>query len=595
MSHPDLEQFAAHAEMVREKYESERQKRIRAEGNAQYIALREIKEFDADPFAPPLVRDPLTVTTDVVIVGAGWGGMTAAARLTQSGVDDFLVVDKAGDFGGTWYWNRYPGCMCDVESYVYLPFLEETGYVPTRKYAHASEIFAYAQLLARHFDLYDRALFQTEIVDAVWDDDTRRWDITTSRGDRIASRFFVICGGVLHKAKLPNIPGIADFQGEAFHTNRWDYTVTGGGPEQQMDLLSDKVVGIIGTGATAVQAVPKLAEASKHLYVFQRTPSSIGPRDQRDTDLKWFAQMSAKPGWQRERIENFSDMTTGRRPGVDLVHDAWTDLLCDDLKRLPSDPTDAQYLELLNVRKMDQLRERIDRIVHDRDTAEKLKPWYKVGCKRPCFHDEYLPAFNRENVTLVDTDGHGVEKITPGGVVANGEDYPVDVLVFASGFELLTFYTHRLGFDPKGEDKVPLSTAWAKGPSTLFGISSRGFPNMFINSPIQGGQDINLAFPITQASEQIAYVIAEVLKRGATKVEPTPDAQDDWFSVIVGTVLPYATYLADCTPSYLNNESAAPTDYEMKIGAYMGSVCDWLAILEAWRQKGDLDGLELSS
>jgi cation diffusion facilitator CzcD-associated flavoprotein CzcO len=593
MSNPDLEQLAAHAEAVREKYESERQKRLRAEGNDQYVALSEIKDFDADPYTPLVEREALTVTTDVLIVGAGWGGMTTAARLTQSGVNDFLVIDKAGDFGGTWYWNRYPGCMCDVESYTYLPFLEETGYVPTQKYAQAPEIFAYAQLLGRHFDLYPRAVFQTEVVDAVWDEDSRRWNITTNRGDRIAARFFVICGGVLHKAKLPDIPGITDFEGDAFHTTRWDYSVTGGGPEQAMDKLSDKVVGIIGTGATAVQAVPKLAEASKQLYVFQRTPSTIGPRNQQETDPEWFAEMSSKPGWQQERMENFSDMTTGRKPDIDLVQDAWTDLLGEDLKRIPNDAADAEGLEILNVKKMDQLRERIDEIVLDRETAEKLKPWYKVGCKRPCFHDDYLPAFNRENVTLVDTDGHGVERFTKGGVVANGQEYPVDVLVFASGFELLTFYTHRLGFDPKGEDGVPLSDAWAHGPSTLFGTNSRGFPNMFMNSPIQGGQDINLAFPITQASKQIAYIITEVLKRGCTKVEPTPEAQDDWFSVIAGTVLPYGTYLANCTPSYLNNESAAPTDYEMKLGAYMGSVRDWLAILEAWRQKGDLEGLEL--
>jgi cyclohexanone monooxygenase len=594
MNNPDIEQVA-HAEALRDKYEIERQKRLRAEGNAQYVALKEIKDFDSDPFTPLIEREPLTVTTDAFIVGAGWGGLTAAAHLTQTGVDDFLIIDKAADFGGTWYWNRYPGCMCDVESYTYLPFLEETGYVPTQKYAKAPEIFAYAQLLGRHFDLYRRAVFQTEVVDAVWDEEARRWNITTNRGDRIASRFFIICGGVLHKAKLPNIPGIEGFEGEAFHTSRWDYSVTGGGPEEQMDKLADKVVGIIGTGATAVQAVPKLAEASKHLYVFQRTPSTIGPRNQRDTDPEWFAEISSKPGWQQERMENFSDMTTGKKPSVDLVQDAWTDLLNEDLKRIPVDAADAEQLELLNVEKMDQLRQRIDRIVLDSDTAEKLKPWYKVGCKRPCFHDDYLPTFNRENVTLVDTDGKGVERMTKGAVVANGHEYPLDVLVFASGFELLSFYTHRLGFDPKGEGGVPLSDAWAHGPSTLFGTNSRGFPNMFMNSPIQGGQDINFSFPISQASKQIAYIISEVLKRGCTKVEPTPEAQDGWFGVIAGTVLPYGLYLASCTPSYLNNESAAPTDYEMKMGAYMGSVRDWLTILEGWRQAGDLEGLELDT
>jgi cation diffusion facilitator CzcD-associated flavoprotein CzcO len=510
--------IAEHAHAVHEKYEQERQKRLRSDGNAQYIALNDddlnaVKDYDADPFTPLVPRDPMTVTTDVVIVGAGWGGMTTAAFLTKRGVKDFRIIDKAGDFGGTWYWNRYPGCMCDVESYTYLPLLEDTGYMPRHKYSHASEIFAYAQLLGRHFDLYDKAIFQTEVIDAVWNEDENRWLLTTNRGDRIATRFFVICGGVLHKAKLPGIPGITDFEGEAFHTSRWDYSVTGGAPEEPMDKLADKVVGIIGTGATAVQAVPKLAEAAKKLYVFQRTPSSVGVRNQQDTDPEWFRKLASEPGWHQRRVENFTDMITGSEPDVDLVADAWTELYREDFRRLPRDEQDAKYLEELNVRKMDGLRARIDSIVKDPETADKLKPWYKLGCKRPCFHDDYLPAFNRDNVTLVDTDGRGVDRVAAGGVVANGQVYPVDVLIFASGFEVLTFYTHRLGFDPKGEDHVSLSDAWAKGPSTLFGIMTRGFPNMFMNSSIQGGQDVNFAFTLTQTGKQIAFVIAGVLER----------------------------------------------------------------------------------
>ena len=600
MSGPESENLAEHARAVHEKYEQERQKRLRAEGNAQYVALndaglKQVKDYDADPFTPFTPRDPMTVTTDVVIVGAGWGGMTTAAFLTKRGITDFRIIDKAGDFGGTWYWNRYPGCMCDVESYTYLPLLEETGYMPKHKYAYASEIFGYAQLLGRHFDMYDKAIFQTEVVDAIWDEDAERWTLTTNRGDRISTRFFVICGGVLHKAKLPGIPGIADFQGDAFHTSRWDYSITGGGPHEPMDKLAGKVVGIIGTGATAVQAVPKLAEAAKHLYVFQRTPSSVGVRNQHETDPEWFREMTSEPGWHQRRVQNFTDMITGSEPEVDLVGDAWTELYREDFRRLPRNEQDALYLEELNVRKMDGLRARIDSIVTDPETAEKLKPWYKLGCKRPCFHDDYLPAFNRDNVTLVDTDGRGVDRVNPHAVVANGQEYPVDVLIFASGFEVLTFYTHRLGFDPKGEDRVSLSDAWAKGPSTLFGIMSRGFPNMFMNSSIQGGQDVNFAFTLTQTGQHIAFVIAETLGRGAVKVEPTEQAQDDWFSLISGTVLPYGTYMSDCTPGYLNNESAAPSEYEMKIGCYMGSACDWARILEDWRNDGKLEGFELTS
>jgi cyclohexanone monooxygenase len=591
----DIDVSSVPAEELRKKYEEERLKRVRAEGNAQYVELKQYKDFDADPYTPLIPREPLDIETDALIVGAGWGGMTAAAYLRKNGVDDFRIIDKAGDFGGTWYWNRYPGCMCDVESYCYLPLLEETGFMPTKKYAHASEIFEYAQLLGRKYDMYENAIFQTEVVDAVWDEAADRWRITTNRGDKIAARFFVIAGGVLHKAKLPGIPGIRDFEGHAFHTSRWDYSITGGGPEEPMDKLGDKVVGIIGTGATAVQAVPKLAEAAKHLYVFQRTPSMVGVRAQRDTDPEWFREMSSKPGWQQERIDNFTGMITGKKPEVDMVADGWTALLGDDTKRPPVDEEDAKYLERLDFAQMQKVRDRVDEIVKDKDTAEKLKPWYKVSCKRPCFHDDYLPAFNRDNVTLVDTDGHGVERITENSVVANGQEYPVDVLIYASGFEVLTFYTHRLGFDPKGTDGVSMSEAWAKGPSTLFGIHTHGFPNMLMNSAIQGGQDYNFAFTLTQTGKQIAYTIAEVLKRGATKCEPVITAESEWFDVIMGTLAAYGAYFADCTPSYLNNESAAPSEYDMKCGCYMGSALDWVKILEAWRERGDLNGLQLSA
>jgi cation diffusion facilitator CzcD-associated flavoprotein CzcO len=587
------DQGSKHIDEVRRRYQRERELRLRSDGNDQYVEIEAVKDFDTDPYMPVVERAPITVSTEVVIVGAGWGGMTTAAFLRKNGVDDFRIVDKAGDFGGTWYWNRYPGCMCDVESYIYLPLLEETGYMPTKKYAHASEVFAYAQLLARKFDLYERAIFQTTVDSAVWSEQLQKWVIETNRGDRLECRFFVICGGVLHKAKLPDIPGIESFEGDAFHTSRWDYTVTGGGPEEAMDRLSDKVVGIIGTGATSIQAVPKLAEASKHLYVFQRTPSTVSPRNQRDTDPAWFAKISSTPGWQQRRTENFCETVNGRQPGEDMVSDGWTHLFREDLRRVPSNEEDRMYLEKLNLEKMDEIRDRISSIVRDSETAERLKPWYKVGCKRPCFHDEYLPSFNRENVTLVDTEGRGVESIVDGAVVANGRKYPVDVLVFASGFELLTFYTHRLGFDPKGAQGVSLSDAWAKGPSTLFGIITRGFPNMFMNSPIQGGQDTNFAFTLTQTGKQIAYVISESLKRGAQQVEPSEEAQRDWFDVISGTLLYYGLYLADCTPGYYTNEGTPAGEYEMRIGAYMGTACEWLRILEKWRETGDLAGLEL--
>ena len=530
--------------------------------------------------------------TDVVIVGTGWAGLSTAAYLTKQGVTSYRMIDKAGDFGGTWYWNRYPGCMCDVESYTYLPLLEETGYMPTRKYAHAPEIFAYAQLLGRTFDMYPHAMFQTEVTDMEWNEDTQRWLVTTSRDDQLSARFVVICGGVLHKAKLPGIPGIEDFKGHSFHTSRWDYAYTGGGPEKPMDNLRDKVIGIIGTGATAVQAVPKLGEAAKQLFVFQRTPSSVSPRNQRDTDPAWFAEISSKPGWHEERMENFIGMTTGGNPPVDLIQDGWTEMFAVDVKKEPADEQEAEALKLLDFQLMEKVRNRIADTVKDPATAEALKPWYGVSCKRPCYHDDYLPAFNRDNVTLVDTEGRGVDRITENGVVIGDTEYPLDCIVYATGFDSpATFYTHRLGFDPIGANGVSLSDAWSKGAWTLHGVFAHGFPNLCMNSHIQGGQHINFAYTGAKTAEHTAWVIARALAEGVV-VEPELDAEEDWFQLIMGTLGVYGEYFAVCTPGYLNNELEMPGERDSRSVCYMESAVDWKNILVAWRAEGRLAGLK---
>jgi len=580
-------------EELRERYEQERLARLRPDGDAQYRELAGVyRDFDADPWVEPgFVRDPIREDTDVLIVGAGFGGMTTAAFLRKHGVDRFRIIDKAGDFGGTWYWNRYPGCMCDVESYCYLPLLEESGYMPKHKYSHASEIFEYCQRLARTYDMYPAALFRTEVTDMVWDRGSHRWQVTTTRDDRISARFVVICGGVLHKAKLPGIPGIETFEGHSFHTSRWDYGYTGGGPEEPMDRLADKVVAIVGTGATAVQAVPKLAEAAKQLYVFQRTPSAVSPRNQRETDPEWFAQMSSKPGWQLERIANFVAMTTGLQPPVDMVGDGWTALFRIDPKQPPANEDEARALELLDFQLMEGIRARVDEIIEDPATAEALKPWYKVSCKRPCFHDDYLPAFNRPNVTLVDTHGRGVDRITPKGLVVGDTEHAVDCIIYASGFENQTFYTHRLGFDPKGIGGVSLSEAWEHGPWTLHGIHTHGFPNLCMNSFVQGGQHINFAFAITEIARHTSSTIAAALADGIDTIEPTMDAEEDWYQVILATLPAYGNYFADCTPSYLNMEGAPPPESAKRGGAYMGSALEFVQILEGWRSDGAFRGL----
>ena len=580
-------------EQAREKYRIEREKRLRADGIRQYKELKgDYEEFDRDPYVEPgFTRDAVTEDVDVVIVGGGFGGMIEAANLTKAGITNFRIIEKAGDFGGTWYWNRYPNAACDVESYVYLPLLEDTGYMPTEKYAKAPEIFAYCQLLGRTFDLYRGALFQTEVEDMRWDESRKRWDVMTSRQDVLSAKFIVIAGGVLHKAKLPGIPGIETYAGRAFHTSRWDYSYTGGSSQTLMEKLADKRVGIIGTGATAVQVVPKLAEAAKELFVFQRTAACVGVRNNKPTDLEWFK--SLKPGWQAERMRNFTQAVTGAQPAVDLIDDEWTKMNWVDTRKLPENDDEALELERIDFENMERVRQRIADVITDPVTAELMMPWYSQSCKRPCFHDEYLPAFNRPNVHLVDTDGKGVNEINESGVIVNGVEYPVDLLIFASGFEVTTGYTHRLGFDPKGRDGLSLSEAWAEGPATLHGVLSNGFPNMFMISTVQGAQATNFVHSITEAAQHVAFLIEQCVKGDIATIEPETVAQENWFETLFAQLWGIARYNATCTPGYLNSEGGGDMRSARAI-AWMTSVLGFAEYVENWRQQGDLAGLVLT-
>ena len=574
---------------LRERYRLERDKRIRPDGNRQYKELAgAYEEFDRDPYTERVEREPVVSQTEVLVVGGGFGGMLTAIGLTKLGITDFRLVEKGGDFGGTWYWNRYPGCMCDVESYTYLPLLEETGYMPRERYASATEIFEYCRLLGRQFGLYDHALFQTVIEGAVWDEDANRWHVTTDRGDRIAARFVVVAGGILHKAKLPGIAGIETFDGKAFHTSRWDYSYTGGSPTTPMDRLADKRVGIIGTGATAVQAVPKLAESASELFVFQRTPSAVGVRNQAPTDEAWFN--SLKPGWQHERIVNFTQSVTGVQPEQNLVDDGWTDVMWVNTQREALTPQEAEELEISDLTTMEAIRRRIDGIVEDPETAEKLKPYWGKNCKRVCFHDDYLPAFNRPNVHLIDTDGQGVQKVTETGVVVDGVEYPVDLLVFASGFEVTTDFDHRVGFDPVGRGGIALSERWAEGARTMHGVLQADFPNLMLISLTQGGFGTNFAHFLAGTAAHCAAVVAICRDEGIETIEATPEAEEDWLMVLYGAAAPVAAYAATCTPSFYNSEQQAPDAKAARNLVYAGSLLDYLGHLDRWREAGDLAG-----
>ena len=523
----------------------------------------------------------------MLVVGGGFAGMLTAINLKAHGVEDIRIIDKAGDFGGTWYWNRYPGCMCDVESYTYLPLLEETGYMPTEKYASASEIFSYCQLMGRHYDLYPHALFHTEVEEARWDDADGRWHVTTDRGDTFRARFFVTAGGILAKAKLPGIPGIEGFAGDAFHTSRWNYDVTGGGPTERMDKLADKRVGIIGTGATAVQVVPRLANAAKEVYVFQRTPSAVGERNNGPTDVEWYKNQP--PGWQQERIRNFTQAVTGAKPEKNLVGDGWTRYMWEDTHVKAGSPEEAEALERSDFESMEELRRRVDTIVEDPETAEKLKPWYGKHCKRMCFHDDYLPAFNKPNVHLVDTDGRGVEQITAGGVIADGEEIPVDILVFASGYEVTTELASRLGFDPVGRGGQRLSERWSDGPHSLHGILSAGFPNMCMIGIVQAGFGTNFLHFLAESAKHVAWIIATCEDEGVATIEAAPDAEEEWLAVLREQAMLIAGYSASCTPGYYNSELSRDEKTARNL-VYTGSILDYAGFLEQWRDEGDFPG-----
>jgi cyclohexanone monooxygenase len=581
-------------EELRARYEHERNKRLRSDGNGQYREIKGDADFDRDPYCEPLVRDAIVEETDAVIVGAGFGGMLTAVGLVKEGIRSFRMIDKAGDFGGTWYWNRYPGCMCDVESYTYLPLLEDTGYMPTERYASAEEIFGYCQLIGRQFDLYPHALFQTEITDAVWDDTTSRWTITSSRGDRLSARFLVTAGGILHKAKLPRIEGIEDFAGKKFHAARWDYSYTGGSCTLPLDKLADKRVAIIGTGATAVQAVPRLAAGAQELFIFQRTPSAVGVRDNRPTDEAAFRAMASKPGWQWERIVNFTDTVTGNMPEVDLVQDGWTHVMRVNTSAGAPGTPEALELEIDDLRLMDSLRARVDEIVQDKEVAEKLKPWYGKTCKRICFHDDYLPAFNRSNVHLVDTDGRGVDRITRDGVVVDGVEYPVDCIVFASGFDLGTTLDQALHFDPVGRNDLKLSERWKNGAYTMHGIFSGEFPNLMQISLVQGAFGTNHVHFLTYAGTHIAWTIGRCLERGIATIEPTPEAEEEWLMKLYGTIPAGGQdYIARCTPGYQNGEQAEMQASAARNLLWIGSCVGYGRELEEWRALGSMPGAKI--
>ncbi|MDO8321300.1 MAG: NAD(P)/FAD-dependent oxidoreductase, partial [Phenylobacterium sp.] len=581
------------------KYIAERDKRLRADGNAQYLEVKgNLAHYLEDPYTPRVERAPKTDHVTFAFVGGGFAGLVTGARLVEAGVTDVRIIEKGGDFGGTWYWNRYPGAQCDTASMIYMPLLEETGHMPTEKYAHAPEILEQCQRIGKQYGLYENALFHTEVEDLRWDAANSRWVIKTNRGDEFTASFIGLGTGPLHVPKLPGIPGIETFRGHSFHTSRWDYDYTGGDPKgAKMEKLADKRVAIIGTGATSVQAVPHLAKACKQLFVVQRTPSSVDVRANKPIDPEWFAEI-ATPGWQKRWLENFTANQAGGNAEEDLVMDGWTDLsrrIRAKISQLPREGLTPQKMlaayEDSDFEKMEEIRARAEAIVKDRETAENLKAWYRQLCKRPCFHDAYLQAFNEPSTTLIDTDGQGVERITEKGFVVAGVEYEVDCIIYASGFEVGTEYKRRAGFEVTGVGGQTLSEAWAEGMKSKHGIHVLGFPNAFFVQPTQGANLIsNVPHNLTESGRTIALTVKHALDVGAKEVEVTPEAQKAWVDLLL-TGAGRMMGAPDCTPGYYNNEGQSPGPAAKYNVGYPQGATAFFKYIEDWRTSGQFEGL----
>jgi cation diffusion facilitator CzcD-associated flavoprotein CzcO len=590
---------------LKARYLAERDKRLRPDGNSQYVDVAgDFSRYIDDPYVEPIERDPLSDHTDIVIIGGGFGGLLMGGRLREAGFEDIRVIEKGGDFGGTWYWNRYPGAMCDVESYCYLPMLEELDYIPKHKYSYAPEIMEHSRNIARHYGLYENALMSTEVTGMRWDDDAGRWHIDTDRGDQITARAVVTAAGPLSRPKLPGIAGIDDYRGHTFHTSRWDYDYTGGDNSGGLTGLADKRVGIIGTGATAVQCVPHLGASAQELFVFQRTPSSIDVRNNRETPDD-FAD-SLEPGWQYRRMENFNRMVIGAKADVDLVNDGWTDIFrnltgiaaktaSEKLGRRLTGSEKARLMEMADYRKMETIRRRAEETIDDAETAERIKPWYRQFCKRPCFHDEYLPTFNRPNVHLVDTDGKGIDRFTETGLVANGEHYELDCIIFATGFEVGTTYTRRAGYEVVGRDGVSLSEKWANGLRTLHGMQTAGFPNSFHMGFTQGAVTVNVPQTLNEQAVHISHILATTRDSNATVVEVTAEAEQEWVDEMIAKARMGERFRAECTPGYYNNEGKPGNGNGFFAANYGAGPVKFFQILQDWRDDGSLPGCELTT
>jgi len=425
--------------------------------------------------------------------------------------------------------------------------------------------------------------------------------------------------GVLNWPKLPGFPGILDYEGEMFHASRWNYSVTGGTPtDPSLEKLKDKRVAIIGTGASAVQIIPHLARWSKHLYVVQRTPAAVDRRDQRETNPEWFQkEVATSTNWQRERSRNFHQhFTTAEQPATNLVNDQWTHavgmvaIAGNPDHTGPKSPDELpaymEFLHAIDLPRQTRIRDRVSSVVLDPNVAEKLQPWYPTWCKRPCFHDDYLSAFNHENVTLVDTNGKGPDGLSKDSMIVEKQSYPVDIIVFATGYRAPYGGTpaEKGNLTITGRNGLSMTSEWAQnGPSTLHGVLDHNFPNLFLSGPWQASTSGNFLFNVDVTAKHSAYILGEAKKRAGGRpftVASTATAADDWGLQVMMRSLPMAA-ISGCTPSYFNLEGGIDRmspEEQMKMarsGLWGQGIEDFVEHIEAWRADGSMHGIEVQT
>ncbi|MYD99619.1 MAG: NAD(P)/FAD-dependent oxidoreductase [Gammaproteobacteria bacterium] len=466
---------------------------------------------------------------DAVVVGAGFAGLYMLYRLRQAGFRT-RVFEAGSGVGGTWYWNRYPGARCDVESMEYsYSFCDELQqeWEWTERYAGQPEILRYVNHVADRFDLRRDITFDTRVVRATFDEDASRWQVETDTGLVVDAAFVIMATGCLSSANLPEFDGRDDFQGETYHTGRW--------PHEGVDFAG-KRVGIIGTGSSAIQAIPIIAAEAGHLTVFQRTPNYSIPARNAPIDPDYVREIKAE--YSAFRARNYR-MQAGF--GSKIPH--------NDAPASSDDPASREsnyavrwerggfgylsaYNDLLRDRDANEtaaefVRQRIRGIVDDPDIAERLCPDNVIGCKRPCLDTGYFETYNRANVELVDARDAPIERITPNGVVAGGREYVLDCIVFATGFDAMTGAV--LGVDFRGRDGMTLADKWHAGPRTYLGLGTVGFPNLFlITGPGSPSVLTNMIVSIEQHAEWISDCLEYLRAEGLDSIEATPEAEDAW-------------------------------------------------------------------